>query len=335
MTQEDIEKELQELKETLKEQGLHHATKEFKEAVEQRKAELEAQLTGGGEEETTTEKVEKPKVEEVAPKPQPKKVEEEEKSDMVIDSNKSYTFRLLKKTASTWFLPRTGRAWDDKEQRPRDIRYCKTEDSPYLDEQDEHSREERLAPIFKDGILRVSGKNKALIQYLMAHDAYAGKGGKVLTENMKFPKYELEDNSKAAKTERQFREEVRKANNVIAEANIDALENLMRSHFRFIQNEFNEDELVAKAYEKAAKHPTVFTEDFNNPKHAIKAKVQRGLHQVIFSAKQGVVRLTDSNSVVLKYDNTSKRFDDAITEWILKGSQEAKDFEKILDNRIK
>ena len=330
MTREEVDKELKELRDS----GLHHSSAEYK----SKKAELEAQITEEApkaELEAQPEEqapiVQEEQVQKPSPKPQVK-VEEEKSNTMEINPSKSYLFKLQKKSTGFWVLPRRDKVWDEKEQRIREIRYSQMEESPYVDEQDEDAPEARIAPRFKNGELLVSGKDKPLINYLLAHDANADKGNNIAPQNQKVLKhrYKLILTEDKASKERQFREQVRKAGNLIADADVRKLEDFMRSHFRFIQQEFNEDELVSKAYEKAGRYPELFLNDFNNPKHAIKATVQRGMAGGMFSVKNGLVK-SKNGATILKYDPSGK-YDEALTSWIMKGTQEAKDFYEILDN---
>jgi len=300
----------EELEEKLK--SLHHASKEAKEI----KAKLK-ELEEGSQ-----------------PEPEKEQEKKQERQTMEINPNKSYLFRLEKKSTGFWVLPRRDKVWDEKQQRIREIRYSQMEESPYVDEQDEDAPEARIAPRFKDGVLMVSGKDRSLINYLLAHDANAEKGNNIAPQNQKVLKhrYRLIVQEDKILKERQFREEVRKAQNLIADADIRKLDDFMRSHFRFIQQEFNKDALINKAYEKAERYPELFTKDFNNPKHAIKATVQRGMQAGHFSVKNGLVKGKDGTTI-LKF-NPSEKYDEALTSWVMKGSQEAKDFFEILDSKV-
>src|SRR5690606_6007351 len=72
-------------------------------------------------------------------------------------------------------VPRTAFSWDEKLNRTREIRYTRTEVSPYRDEQDEYALDATIAPSFRDGVLKVKGSNEPLIRYMLAYDGFNKK----------------------------------------------------------------------------------------------------------------------------------------------------------------
>src|SRR5690606_33308797 len=105
-------------KEKLKD--LHHASKEAKE-IKEKLATLE-----GGKKDNSPKKT---------------KVLERDYSPegFKIDVDKTYEFRLVKPKRGRKQVPRTAFSWDEKLNRTREIRYTRTEVSPYRDEQDEYA----------------------------------------------------------------------------------------------------------------------------------------------------------------------------------------------------
>src|SRR5690606_16510757 len=146
-----MQEEIEKFKAELREQGLHHASKDFKDKVaefeeelekKQKEKELEAKVLSDFSVIDTV----KPKEKEEKPK-QKVIVKRERKQ---YDPNKTYLFKMVKPTAR-WVVPREARVWDKEENRYREIRYNRLADSPYVDEQDEFMPTERVAPSFING----------------------------------------------------------------------------------------------------------------------------------------------------------------------------------------
>src|SRR5699024_1772146 len=143
---------------------------------------------------------------------------EEKKEEPQFDPNKVYEFRLTKAKKGRKNLPREAVAWDEELGKPRKIRYSRTEDSPYVEEQSEFATAATIAPVFKDGVLKVKGTEKALLTYLMAHDGFRGK--KMVSPQNRTIKntYYLHDPEAIAKAARKREELVLKAYEIVKKA---------------------------------------------------------------------------------------------------------------------
>lgn len=332
MTREEIDKQLQELKD----KGIHHASKEFKDL----KAKLESQLT---EEEPTEETPAQVATEEVVaePKPQPIKEEkpqkqEEKKMETAFDVNANYTF-LLNRKENLRIIPREATVWDEEEGRPRKIRYVRTEESPYVDEQDENSVVDRSPIIFTKGSKTVSGRDKALLQYLLAYDGNSGKKKILPSNNGVKNLYTLHDPTAKARNERKLEEVRNKARNLVQEADYERLKAYIRSTYGVVARD--EDEAKAYMYGKISTLPKpgkpsaaeLILEDFNNPKHLLKAKIQEALQKGVIKTGNDKISVGATGALLIRYDSKTDKFDEVLANHILRGGEDAESIRKLIN----
>jgi hypothetical protein len=314
ITREEIDRQLQELKD----KGVHHASKEFKELKET----LEAQLTGG----TAT----------TLPK-QTKNKEEAQQEDMDFDPNVNYTFRLNRREKLR-IIPREATVWDEELQKPRKIRYVKTEDSPYVEEQDELSVADRNPIMFKDGIKVVSGSDKAMIKYLLAYDGNQGKK-KTLPQNRTIKGlYSLFDPTAKARAERLLEETRHKARGVVHDASFEQLSAYIRSTYGVVVK--TEDEAKSYVYGKISTIPNngkksaaeLILTDFNNPKHALKAAIQMALQKGAIKLEGDKITTGSTGALIVRYDSkdTKTRYDEVLASHILKGGEDAESIKALI-----
>lgn len=319
-------KTLEELKAQL--EGVHHASKEAKELKKQIE-EMEGVAGNVHEKE--------PEVKTKSEKKILKKMEED--LDFKINPDKTYTFQLQTESQGQVTLPKQVKVWDEAKGKLRTIRYSKTEESPYLDEQDEGAEMERSEVKFNKGLLVVSGRNAPLINYLLAFDGNSEKD-KINPSNKHYKgMYRLENEGEKVRASKEKRESIRKAMNVVADASQEDLTAFLRSQFRFnpesdIKVDNKEDALYDKAYAYAQSKPDVFIEDFNNPRHKIKSDLQQAFEkQVLTIDNKDVIRWKSTSGEILKYDSSKVRADEALTVWAL-SSKEGKEFIKELQVKL-
>ena len=309
MTKE-VELALEAYKEELKAEGLHHASNEFKEKVSAKEAELKS--VGGKQ-----------------PQSQAKEKEDTlDPLDFEVDPDKTYEFRMKKTRKGLKNLPRESVCWDEKEGRPREIRYCKTETSPYLEDQSEYSKPSHIAAVWKNGVLKVPGTNEALIRFLLAYDGFEPKK-QVMRNNLHIRgEYYLYDGEKEAKAERNRKQLELDAQKVVNEADEEKLAYFMRSNFNV---RTSGDALFARAFELAKQNPLDFVKNFNNPIHKLRVDMATLFEQGILEERNGRIAWTSSNSQVHTYNPASTKANavEVLAKWILSGAKEAKEFQEI------
>lgn len=315
MTREEVDNILKEMRDS----GIHHSSAEYKE----KKAELEAQIA-----EESAPAIQKEQVKEEKPKVEKNMVFE-------VDPNSSYTFKL-NRVERLRIIPREATIWDEKEGRIRKIRYVRTEESPYVDEQDENSVVERAPISFTNGTKVVSGRDRALINYLLAYDGNGGKK-KILPANNSIKNlYTLYDPNAKARAERQLEELRNKARNLVQEADYEKLRAYIRSTYGAVPT--SEDEAKAYAYGKISTLPKpgkphaaeLIIEDFNNPKHMLKAKIQEALSAGVIKTSNDKIMVGATGALIIRYDSKSGRFDEVLANHILKGGEDAEAIKKLI-----
>ena len=324
--QREIQMEtVEELKEKLAE--VHHASKEAKELKAKIK-ELE-----GGEGEVSAEEP-KPEVK----KEKPKKEETVVKNpysplDFEIDPNRTYEFHLRKKRIGRKNVPRTALVWDEEEGRIREIRYTKTEATPYKEDQDENAIPATIAPVFRDGKLKVQGSNEPLIRFMLAYDGFDKKTrihDRNKHEKALYTLYEPEKEQKALRTRGEV---ISKATKAVEEADVEKLKNFLSS--RFGKKGLTEDGVIGESYDLARKYPLDFIRDLNNPIHKIKAELSTLLDSGVLSERSGTVVWTESGSKAFTFDPTKgKPVLDVLSKWVLAGSPQAKEFKEVMYSKL-
>lgn len=319
-----------ELEEELK--GLHHASKRAKE--------IKRLLEDQGEVESAPDKVAQEEVATVAEIPSVQteksveKVMSTESQGFKVNPRKTYTFKS--KNKGRWILPNISRVWDEKEQAIREIRYNRLSNSPFLDEQDESLSEDREAIIFNHGVLHVSGRNKALVEYIMQFDGIFGKPH-VLPENMYLRNtIQLNDPEVMLEKQAELEDLILEAKIIISKAaktNVSALEDFLRSEFQYHKENPSDNELKVFANSQADVNPKAFINDFDNPKHKIKSDVLRGLEKGVFTIEDGNIKVLSTGMVVFKIGPKDK-FEESLTNWILSDDPDAKSFKKLVDKSI-
>jgi len=263
-----------------------------------------------------------------------KEVDESYIGTMKIDHKKVYQFKQIGKKEGTSFLPRTAKVWCEHQNKLREIRYCKTESSPYVDEQSPEAVAERLPLTFNDGELTLDGSNQAGIKFLLAWDAIDGKK-RVLPQNEGIrSKYFLVDTDADVRKSLDRQKAQLRAKNLISEAKLSDLTDFIRSVFR--RSFEKENELLDYAFSQATDRYDVFLNEFTNPIHALKSKIQVSFQDGVLSSTNGVIKIKETGGVVLTIDPKDKvREDEALARWILVGSKEAKEFKEYLDTKQK
>lgn len=267
-----------------------------------------------------------------------KKVEKgTEIKEMPIDPNQTYEFVLNGKFASRQrqIIPQTSKIWCEQTQTIRQIRMCAFEDSIYVDEQSEHAKPDSRPLGFTNGVLRIKGIDAYKIKYLMARDGFSGKK-KVLPQNESEKNmYSLRDVQ--AEEQSQLKKELAiiEAKAMLSKAEDVDIENFLRS--RFGEGAVlgkSADGLKVEAMKKANGNPSLFLTDFNNPKHKVKAQMQKAKAKGLISVKDSDV-INKQGAIVHKFDTSRYTYDEALARWILEGaSEQAKDFLSQIEDKL-
>lgn len=312
----------EEIKEAIKAAGHHPASAAAKE--------LREKLLSGGD--SVTEDISKEQIKEEVEAVEEAATElEYDPIKFKVDPTKVYEFRMTKPRKAPKNLPREATAWDDKLGRPRNIRYSKTEISPYVDEQDETAQAVSIPVVWKNGVLKVPGSNEALIRYLLAHDGFAGKQKVVQSNNHIKKEYYLYEPDKVAKAQRERRSLELQAQLVVEKASEEELYNFMRSHFNTPIGSKG-DALYARSYDLAKQDPTAFVKNFNNPIHKLKVEMEQLFIKGLVSEKAGTLYWTASKSVIYKFNPAATKAKpyEVLARWVLQGSEEAKAFRQVM-----
>jgi hypothetical protein len=268
--------------------------------------------------------------------PKAKKEQSEVKDpvmDFEIDQNKEYSFDLQRRKEARHNIPTTASVWCEATQSIRDIRYVKTEESPYVDEQEPTAKVEREQIKFNSKELIVSGHEKAKIRYLLAYDANGDKK-KILPANNPIKNlYKLRDTTAADNAEIEYYKQVVKAGAIIEEAKIGDIRNFMRS--RFGETSERDEEIIKIAYKKAQANPALFVTDFTNPKHKIKAAIQKAHEDQFLAVDGNQIKYVKSGTVIKDFDQSRHSYDEALARWVLGGDKEAKEFYSLLEGELK
>lgn len=254
-------------------------------------------------------------------------------NDFEIDPNKTYLFTLLKEQKSTVYIPREAQVWDEETKTQRKIKYSSSETSPYVDEQDENAREATLPISFKNGRLTVNGKDECLIRYLLAYEGNADKKN-TLPSSVRILKYKLHDQDKEAKIKFALLQSKRKAETLAETGDETDLRNYMRSRYSVFTEDINELRMQAISF--AGQHYEEWLTTFTDPKHKIKADIQKAFSSGFLEDNKGTIKWKLEGGVILVYDKkVGVRADEALAVWALTNSKGTEEFKEILNEKLK
>lgn len=257
------------------------------------------------------------------------------KEEFKIDPNETYEFELIGKFASgkTYQIQQESKVWDEETKSIRRVRLAPFEDSPYVDEQREDTTVSSRPISFSYGKLNVKGTDAFKIKYLRALDSIEGKE-KTLPENAgERNLFRMIDKVAKIDEELELEENKLKAKQVVAKAGETDLANFMRSRFGSETVKGKEPKQVkTEAYQKADENPSLFIVDFNNPKHKIKAQLQKAHEKGEITVADGEVSNKQGKSIY-KFDAGRHAFDEAVARWVMEGSKEAKEFQSFIEDK--
>ena len=264
-----------------------------------------------------------------------KKNPKEEEDGIVIDPNKTYVFKLKGEFAPVSFYPTEMETYDVVSKRSRKIRCVSIADSPYVDEQDADSTEDDKPIVFTEGGLQLQGTEANRIKYLLASDSIVGKE-KTLPKNGHLAnRFELEDREALSKAKLKKEDSIFEALQMIRKANLTDIKDFLRSYYLSDVDNSTKEDIIVDASGKAKDKPEIWLTDFNNPKHKIKADVQRLFNKGELSDSNGVIKWKKTDGAITNYDeNSGVRADEVLTKFAMLDTKEAKDFKKTMEDKL-
>lgn len=314
------EEKLEQFKKDLRAEGLSHLSNEYKEKVREKEVELGlAQETKVETKMSTTTK---------------EKDKEEEGCFIDIDPEANYIFKLIGSDSKSYIIPREATAWDEVEQRPRKIRYVKTEQSPFVEEQNEGAVADKSIIYFSDGQKIVNGKDASLIRYLLAYDGNSDKK-KVMPNCGVRGLYKLHDPKAEAKEKRKVEELKTKARVLIEQGDFEKLRAYSRSIFK--RDLEGEDEVKTFLYDKVSsnvKHAENLLSDLNSPKHLVKYKIVKALAKGLIKTNGDKVLVASTGNVIVRYDtkDPNNSYDEVLAKHILEEKEGYQDLLKLINS---
>lgn len=256
------------------------------------------------------------------------KPEQMKEEEFNIDPNKTYTFKMKEPFSSVVFFPMTMETWDGK--RIRTIRCSATEESPYVDEQDEKATVDKTPIIINRGELIVQGTDSIRIKYILASDYIAGKE-KTLPKNQNIAQtIELYDEGEVVREKLKRENDEFDARKLINTATHEEIRDYLRSVYLVNSDSMNEDELKVFAIEKVKKDASIWLKEFVNPKHKLKANIQRLFGKGELTDDNGEVRWKQGGGLIIRYDESKSRSDEALAKFAMLDSKESEDFKKTM-----
>lgn len=260
------------------------------------------------------------------------KEDKDSTKDFKIDPDVNYEFVLQRRQNARHNIPTQAKIWCEETNSIREIRFVKTEDSPFVDEQSPNAKVEREQIKFNSSTLIVNGSEEAKIKYLLIYDGNGDKGKIYHANNPIKNLYKLKDKSAEDKAQVDMYEAVLKASTIVKDAKPDQLKNFMVS--RFGDKSERSEETLKVAYQKAQTNPLVFINDFTNPKHKIKANLQSAVDKKLLTVEGNQVKHTKTGAVIKTFAMDRYSFDEDLARWILTGDKEAKEFYSQLEEKL-
>lgn len=248
-------------------------------------------------------------------------------TDFEIDPELDYEFTRLDGFENQKLIPTSATVWDEFYQKRRQIRYCPSEESPYLDEQDELAKL-GVSIQFRGKSMSVNGKEANKIKYLLAYDGNVDK--KVILDENQILKglYKMRDVGAEQKLIQEKEEQILEAKLIVKGATEDELDTFLRAQ---LGKPTDQEYLKSKAYELAGIIPLEFIGKFNNPINKIKAEYQKLREKGLVQEENNQVILTSTKAPIFTFEaSKSYRVDTEIAKFILTNSTEAKTLKTIL-----
>lgn len=265
----------------------------------------------------------------------PSKPKQETFKGIVLDPEKTYHFKLKHRQNPRTFIPREAKVWDEYSESTRAIKLSSVEESPYVDEQDPDAHLDATAIVFTDGQVKISGVEKAKIRFLLAFDGYDKKKKILPINEWVRDMYELVDSDKLNDSSVKRAEAVMDAQAVIRNAKKEDVANFMSAVYLLPVAQLSEAEIKKAAYDAAEVDPSIILNEFTDPKHQIKANIQKLFSLQLLDDSDGVIKWRDTDGVIMNYDESKVRADEALAKWVLVGESGTKEFKERMANKLK
>lgn len=203
-------------------------------------------------------------------------------AEIEIDPNKTYVFESCVKTTA-WrheTISTESKMYDTKTNRIREIRYIPVAKSIFVDEQDESLKNYPTPYLgLSRGTLSVSGADKMLVQFLLAHDAYEGNPHRLSRLPAAF---RLKDKEIMEKKEEKRLKLVDDALQLLKTADAESLRSIARVVFSILDTD--DRAIMNKLKNMAISNPRAILENVENPKlkrvYVIQQALDSGLIEV-------------------------------------------------------
>lgn len=246
-----------------------------------------------------------------------------------IDDTKTYTFKIIDpkaKKSRHYGIGNRSEVYDGT--RRRVMRYVPYMDSIWLDEQDPSAEvtDSDHSVNFHMGILRVDGKNKNLISFLMKHDRFKGNKQPISGRG---PIFDIDDPEFEAKKQLAANEKMRDA--IVAALSAKDEDSRVYFYILFGRQEDNISTIKSAVADYAKKHPASFLEIIADPRTRRKYLIKKGLDEGKIKIKHSMLKWGMSDSDILQLDPTLEPIS-FITNWSL--SEAGKDFVELLKRQL-
>jgi hypothetical protein len=177
--------------------------------------------------------------------------------------------------------------WDEEAGYNREIRYCASERSIYVDEQSE--RAVKTPIIFRLGVLFANERDNVLREFLDAHPENEANGGRSF--------YKVKTNKEIVGKNIKSEFAVMDAIAVLREKSLDDLLAVAISFS--IDIDRSVDEIKYDLLQKAKRSPQTFIEAFDNPVVQMKAKIKQAESLNIIKLSGDGVKWFDTNKLIV------------------------------------
>lgn len=245
---------------------------------------------------------------------------------------KRYTFKLVgtgENHKGTYYLPTETLVYDNDEQRQRKVRLSPTELDPYQENQDPDAPKYGGLLKFRKGKMAVTGREKNVLNYLMALDHNADK--QVVLSNPMY-RFKLVDEELTEKEKAERKKLKLKVQLKLAEATKQELEDFLLSEYDYVaKTDAVEEELFNKAMAFAESNPEHVLKNFSTEESKLKSAIAKAFRAQKIKNTNGVVTWKETGVQIGVFKPTAdKKQIELMVDWIDKGSKEAQDFIKKL-----
>ena len=248
---------------------------------------------------------------------------------MTIDDSKTYKFKIIDPTAKKsrhYGIGNRCEVYDGS--RRRVMRYVPYMDSIWLDEQDsnENVTDSDHTINFFLGELKVDGKNKNLISFLLNHDRFKGNKKPISGRG---PIFDIDDPEFEAKQQLKQNEVIKDA--IVAALGANDEDSRVNFYILFGRTEDNISTVKAAVADYAKKYPSKFLDIVADPRTRRKYLIKKGLDTGVIKIKFSMLKWGMSDADIMQLD-PSKEPIGFITDWSL--SEAGMEFTDLLKRQL-